>query len=104
MASFSGATFNNGFTMQGARSEGIINFVSTPGEATKFSYKLDPLKYNFDLHRESVQIDTNEIISPDGKPFKIPVGTVLFDPSSGETSKPAKSLDKSNDGEEDETE
>ena len=34
----------------------------------------------------------------------IPVDSYLFDPSSGETSKPAKSLDKSNDGEEDETE
>lgn len=101
MASFAGATFNNGFTMQGAHSEGVINFVSESKEATKFSYKLDPLKYNFDLHRESFQIDTNKIISPDGKPFEIPVGTVLFDPSSGETSDPAKPLDKSNDGEED---
>lgn len=79
MASFSGATFNNGFTMQGARSEGIINFVSTSGEATKFSYKPDPIKYNFDLHRESVQIETEEITAPDGRKFDIPKGCAIFD-------------------------
>lgn len=80
MASFSGATFNNGFTMQGARSEGIINFVSTSGEVTKFSYKPNPLKYNFDLHQESVQIDTEEITAPDGRKFDVPKGCAIFDP------------------------
>lgn len=79
MASFSGATFNNGFTMQGARSEGIINFVSTSGETTKFSYKPDPLKYNFDLHQESVQIETEKITAPDGRKFDIPKGCAIFD-------------------------
>lgn len=80
MASFSGATFNHGFTMQGARSEGIINFVSTSGEVTKFSYKPNPLKYNFDLHQESVQIDTEEITAPDGRKFDVPKGCAIFDP------------------------
>lgn len=80
LASFSGATFNNGFTMQGARSGGIIDFVSTSGEVTKFSYKPNPLKYNFDLHQESVQIDTEEITAPDGRKFDVPKGCAIFDP------------------------
>ena len=80
LASFSGATFNNGFTMQGAHSEGIIDFVNDSEKATKFSYRIAPLKYNFKLHRESFQIETDEIISPDGKSFTIPKGCVIFDP------------------------
>lgn len=80
LASFSGATFNNGFTMQGARSEGIIDFVNNSEKATKFSYRIAPLKYNFKLHWESFQIETDEIISPDGKSFTIPKGCVIFDP------------------------
>ena len=80
LASFSGATFNNGFTMQGARSEGIIDFVNDSEKATKFSYRIAPLKYNFKLHWESFQIETDEIISPDGKSFTIPKGCVIFDP------------------------
>ena len=80
LASFSGATFNNGFTMQGARSEGVIDFVNDSEKATKFSYRIAPLKYNFKLHWESFQIETDEIISPDGKSFTIPKGCVIFDP------------------------
>lgn len=80
LASFSGATFNNGFTMQGARSEGIIDFVNNSEKATKFSYRIAPLKCNFKLHWESFQIETDEIISPDGKSFTIPKGCVIFDP------------------------
>lgn len=80
MASFSGATFNNGFTLQGARSEGIINFVSESGEATKFSYKPDSSKYNFDLHSESVPIYTEKITAPDGRNFEVPKGCAIFNP------------------------
>ena len=80
MASFAGATFNNGFTLQGAHSEGIINFVSESGEATKFSYKPDSSKYNFDLHSGSVPIYTEKITAPDGRKFDVPKGCAIFDP------------------------
>lgn len=80
VASFSGATFNNGFTIQGAHSEGIINFVSESGETTKFSYKPDPSKYNFDLHSESVPIYTEKITAPDGRKFEVPKGCAIFNP------------------------
>ena len=59
--------------------------------------------HNFAVHEDSQPIHWGEA-ELDGVKYRIPVGTVLFDPSSGETSKPAKPLDKSNDGEEDKSE
>ena len=56
--------------------------------------------YGFTVSEDSFPILLGEA-ELDGVKHHIPVGTVLFDPSSGETSAPAKPLDKSNDGEED---
>ena len=80
MASFAGATFNNGFMIQGAKSEGVINFTGAPGKITKFSYKPDPSKINFNLHKESVPINTEEITAPDGRKFNIPKDCAIFNP------------------------
>ena len=55
--------------------------------------------HNFAVHEDSRPILLGEA-ELDGVKYRIPVGTVLFDPSSGETSEPAKPLDKSNDSEE----
>ena len=57
--------------------------------------------HNFTVSEGSFPIPPGEAELGDGVKHHIPVGTVLFDPSSGETSAPAKPLDKSNDGEED---
>ena len=55
--------------------------------------------HNFAVHEDSQPIHRGEA-ELDGVKYRIPVGTVLFDPRSGETSEPAKPLDKSNDSEE----
>lgn len=80
MASFAGATFNNGFTVQGTKAEGVINFASTPEKITKFSYKPDPSKINFDLREGSIPINTEEITAPDGRKFVVPKGCAIFNP------------------------
>ena len=54
--------------------------------------------HNFAVHEDSQPIHRGEA-ELDGVKYRIPVGTVLFDPRSGETSEPAKPLDKSNDSE-----
>ena len=54
--------------------------------------------HNFMLHEFSQPIRIGEA-ELNGIKQLIPVGTVLFDPRSGETSEPAKPLDKSNDSE-----
>ena len=59
--------------------------------------------HNFAVHEDSRPILLGEA-ELDGVKYRIPVGTVLFDPISGETSEPAKPLDKSNDCEEDKSE
>ena len=55
--------------------------------------------HNFTVAKGSFPIPPGEA-EMDGVKYRIPVGTVLFDPSSGKTSEPAKSLDKSNDSKE----
>ena len=59
--------------------------------------------HNFAVHEDSRPILLGEA-ELDSVKYRIPIGTVLFDPSSGETSEPAKPLDKSNDSEEDKPE
>ena len=80
MASFAGATFNNGFTIQGTKAEGVINFASTPEKITKFSYKPDPSEINFNLREGSIPINTEEITAPDGRKFVVPKGCAIFNP------------------------
>ena len=59
-------------------------------------------EYEFAVRKGSKPIELGKATLL-GKPFEIPVGTVLFDPSSGETSEPAKPLDDSDRGKEDKT-
>ncbi len=69
----------------------------------RFSVCVEQKKYNFMVREDSLPIPlgTAEL---NGVSRHVPVGTVLFDPSSGDTSQPAKPLDKSTDGEEDKPE
>ena len=55
--------------------------------------------YSFTVSKGSFPILLGEA-ELNGVKYRIPVGTVLFDPSSEKTSEPAKSLDKSNDSKE----
>ena len=59
--------------------------------------------HNFAVHEDSQPIHPGEA-ELDGVKYCIPVGTVLFDPSSGETSEPAKPLENSDTEEEKPTE
>lgn len=58
--------------------------------AAYFSYKVDKNKYNFFVITDSPHKINRGEAELDGIERQIPVGTVLFDPSSGETSAPAK--------------
>lgn len=55
--------------------------------------------HNFAVHEDSRPILLGEA-ELDGVKYRIPIGTVLFDPSSGETSEPAKPLENSDTEEE----
>ena len=84
-------------------------FVSTQkdsGEIRSAQFAAIPKRlkaHNFAVHEDSRPILLGEA-ELDSVKYRIPIGTVLFDPSSGETSEPAKPLDKSNDSEEDKPE
>ena len=56
--------------------------------------------HNFTVSKGSFRIPPGEAELRDGVKHHIPVGTVLFDPSSGETSEPAKPLENSDTEEE----
>ena len=70
----------------------------------RFSALINPQDYCFAVTEESkpIRCGTATLL---GKPFTIPLGTVLFDPSSRDkntrTSEPAKPLDNSNNGKDD---
>ena len=59
--------------------------------------------HSFAVHEDSRPISLGEA-ELDSVKYRIPIGTVLFDPSSGETSEPAKPLDDSDEAEENKTE
>ena len=59
--------------------------------------------HNFTVRKRSQPIPLGEA-ELDGVKYRLPVGTVLFDSSSGKTSEPAKPLDDSDEAEEDKTE
>ena len=63
-------------------------------ERAKFSVRPSQEDYNFSVRSGSkpIQLGKAEL---DGIERQIPVGTVLFDPSSGETSAPAKPIEES---------
>lgn len=59
--------------------------------------------HSFAVHEDSRPISLGEA-ELDSVKYRIPIGTVLFNPSSGETSEPAKPLDDSDEAEENKTE
>ena len=65
-----------------------------------FSAQADPQDYIFSVCKGSQPINPGTAMLL-GKPFEIPVGALLFDPSSGETSDPAEPLDESDEAQED---
>ena len=105
-ADFSSATFTQNADFSEAMfEESSPKFVAVSEDLDKtfraqFSVLSVQGEYEFAVRKGSKPIELGAATLL-GKPFEIPVGTVLFDPSSGETSEPAKPLDKSNDGEED---
>lgn len=112
---FGRATFSSYANFNEATFKGGVGFAKTtftnfePSFAVmcwraRFSALINPQDYCFTVTEESkpIHCGTATLL---GKPFTIPLGTVLFDPSSRDkstrTSEPAKPLDSSNSGKDD---
>ena len=117
-ADFGGAKFTGDAYFWGAEFTGNTSFNSAyfkqhapvfadASGAARFSAQVDPQYYVFSVNESSkpVKCETATLL---GKSFIIPLGTVLFDPSSRDkntrTSESAKTLGESNNGEEDKPE
>ena len=120
-ANFNKATFIQNAEFLEAIFKGNVEFVgvtftnSEPAFAellwyARFSAATNPLNCRFSVTRESepLELGTATLL---GKPFTIPVGTVLFDPDSWDEkdrkyteSKPAEPLDESDEAQENKTE
>ena len=68
-------------------------------DPTRFSSQRDQKDYVFSANQNGKPIDCG-IATLDGKSLEIPLGAILFDPSSGETSEPAEPLENSDTEEE----
>ena len=106
-ANFSEATFSAGSPKFVETSE--VKFVEI-SKVLELTYRAqfatlpkNQRAYSFTVSEGSFPILLGEAELGDGVKHHIPVGTVLFDPSSGETSEPAKPLDDSDSGKEDKT-
>ena len=114
-ADFLGAKFTGNADFENAKYPGYVGFngsyfgQNAPtfagiSGAAKFSAQVDPQDYVFTVREGSkaIKCGTATLL---GKSFIIPLGTVLFGPSSrgknSRTSEPAKPLDNSNNGEDD---
>ena len=114
-AYFLGAKFTGNADFENAKFTGYVGFngsyfgQNAPtfagiSGAAKFSAQVDPQDYVFTVREGSkaIKCGTATLL---GKSFIIPLGTVLFGPSSrgknSRTSEPAKPLDNSNNGEDD---
>ena len=89
VAYFLGAEFTGNTGFNGAYFENSAPTFADASGAARFSTQVDPQDYVFSLMRGSISIACGTATF-DGKSFIIPLGTVLFDPSSGKTSKPAQ--------------
>ena len=112
---FMGAKFTGNADFENAKFTGYVDFngsyfgqyaptfAGISGTA-RFSAQVDPQDYIFTVHEGSkaIKCGTATLL---GKSFIIPLGTVLFGPSSrgknSRTSEPAKPLDNSNNGKDD---
>ena len=106
-ADFGNAKFTIYAGFNGAYFEQYAPTFADIAGAAQFSARVDPQDYVFSVLEGSkpIKCGTATLL---GKSFIIPLGTVLFDPSSrgknSKTSEPAKPLDESNNGEMDEPE
>ena len=96
---FSNATFNGTADFRWPEFRNDHPRFVIQDERAKFSARLNPKDNNFLATPGGETIDLGEATLL-GETFEIPLGTVLFDPSSGETSEPAKPLEKSDTEEE----
>ena len=112
---FMGAKFTGNADFENAKFTGYVDFngsyfgqyaptfAGISGTA-RFSAQVDPQDYIFTVHEGSkaIKCGTATLL---GKSFIIPLGTVLFNPNprdkNSRTSEPAKPLDESNNGEDD---
>ena len=112
---FMGAKFTGNADFENAKFTGYVDFNGSYfgqyaptfagiSGAAKFSAQVDPQDYVFTVYEGSkaIKCGTATLL---GKSFIIPLGTVLFDPNprnkNSRTSEPAKPLDESNNGEDD---
>ena len=106
-ARFSKAKFTSSASFDGAYFEKYAPAFTEGSNSARFSDQVNWTDSNFSVLSRSQTIQLGSA-TLDGKTFKIPVGTVLFDPDSWDEEKqeytrisdPAKPLDKSNDSEE----
>ena len=114
---FEGTTFSRYIYFQDATFSGEMTFRSTyfekyaptfadGSDSARFSDQVNWTDSNFSVRSDSQPIELGSA-TLDGKTFRIPLGTVVFNPDSWNEkdrkyteSEPAKSLDKSNDSEE----
>lgn len=106
---FDGATFIHVDFSEATFEKYSPLFVTTHDESGKtYRAQFDPLSESQEVHNLTVSKRSQPIprgeAELDGVKCCIPVGTVLFNPSSGETSEPAKPLDESDGLEEDQAE
>ena len=98
-AYFRGAKFTRYTSFEGAYFEKSAPIFADDSGAARFSNRVNWTDSNFSVRSRSQSIERGSA-TLGNKTSRIPLGTILFDPSSGETSEPAKPLDNSNDGEE----
>ena len=93
-ANFCGATFSSDVNFSWATFKRFEPTFTTKLGKAQFSIQTAQKDYKFSVHPASKPIRLGKA-ELDGIKRQIPVGTVLFDPSSGETSVPAKPIEES---------
>lgn len=106
-ATFNGATFNKSVSFEGGTFNNtpptFSGYIEEFEYISRFSNKINPDKYNFNVSPgsiHSIELGTAEL---DGKKFMIPMGSLLFNPRSWDnktqkythTSDPAKPIEES---------
>jgi len=106
-ATFNGATFNKSLSFEGSTFNNtpptFSGYIEEFEYISRFSNKVNPDKYNFNVSPgsiHSIELGTAEL---DGKKFMIPMGSLLFSPHSWDnktqkythTSDPAKPIEES---------
>ena len=93
-AYFGGARFTGNTSFNRAYFKKYAPTFADKSGSALFSVQVDPQDYVFSVRQGSKPINCGTA-TLDSKSLEIPLGAVLFNPSSGETSGPAKPIDKS---------